>query len=147
MVIVLGLATLFFCHSLIRLVMLMIKERRKKRQRERGQLSDSDGGGSSDPRDHHRDWYRRHQPEMVGPTTVPFGYDNQGYAQPAQPIPVVLVQDEEAAGIESEATKTQPPAYGVWRGSVVRRETSPKQSIIRQIQTTLGLLTHHLPYF
>jgi hypothetical protein len=43
-----------------------------------------------------------------------------GYAIPAEPIPVVLARDEEAAGIESATTKTGPPAYGVWRESVVR---------------------------
>lgn len=42
-----------------------------------------------------------------------------GYAIPPEPIPVVLARDEEAAGIESEATKAGPPAYGMWRGSVV----------------------------
>lgn len=50
-------------------------------------------------------------PEMIGPG---------GYAIPREPIPVVLARDEEAAGIESEATKVAPPAYGVWRESVVR---------------------------
>ena len=49
-------------------------------------------------------------PEMAGPG---------GYAIPDEPIPVVLARDEEAAGIESEVTKTGPPAYGVWRESVV----------------------------
>lgn len=49
-------------------------------------------------------------PAMVGPN---------GYANPAQPIPVALARDEEAAGIESDATKIPPPAYGLWRESVV----------------------------
>jgi hypothetical protein len=49
-------------------------------------------------------------PEMAGPG---------GYAIPREPIPVVLARDEEVAGIESEATKTKPPAYGMWRESVV----------------------------
>ncbi|KAI0146211.1 hypothetical protein GGR57DRAFT_289418 [Xylariaceae sp. FL1272] len=40
------------------------------------------------------------------------------YAVPQQPIRVVLARDEEAAGIESEATKFEPPAYGLWRESV-----------------------------
>lgn len=48
-------------------------------------------------------------PAMVGPG---------GYANPAAPIPVTLARDEEAAGIESEATKIPPPAYGLWRESV-----------------------------
>jgi len=42
-----------------------------------------------------------------------------GYANPPRPIPVALARDEEAAGIESEATKFPPPAYGLWRESVV----------------------------
>lgn len=46
-------------------------------------------------------------------------YGPGGYAVPRQPIRVVLARDEEAAGIESEATKTSPPAYGLWRESVV----------------------------
>lgn len=55
---------------------------------------------------------RRRFPEMMGPG---------GYVVPPKPIPVVLARDEEAAGIESEAGKSQPPAYGLWRESVVRR--------------------------
>ncbi|KAJ4287517.1 hypothetical protein N0V88_007618 [Collariella sp. IMI 366227] len=51
----------------------------------------------------------RRTPEMVGP---------DGYAIPSEPIPVVLARDEEAVGIQSEATKTGPPAYGMWRESV-----------------------------
>ena len=50
------------------------------------------------------------RPPMIGP---------RGYANPAEPIRIALVRDEEAAGIESEATKFPPPAYGLWRESVV----------------------------
>lgn len=49
-------------------------------------------------------------PSMTGPG---------GYANPEQPIQIALARDEEAAGIESEATKFPPPAYGLWRESVV----------------------------
>lgn len=49
-------------------------------------------------------------PEMLGPG---------GYVIPPKPIPVVLTRDEEAAGVDSEASKSQPPAYGLWRESVV----------------------------
>lgn len=42
-----------------------------------------------------------------------------GYAIPRVPIRVVLARDEEAAGVESETTKLRPPAYGLWRESVV----------------------------
>jgi len=52
----------------------------------------------------------RQLPAMTGPG---------GYANPRNPIRVTLARDEEAAGIESEATKFPPPAYGLWRESVV----------------------------
>lgn len=47
-----------------------------------------------------------------------------GYAEPVVPIRVNMVRDEEALGGEldgsrSEATKVPPPAYGLWRESVV----------------------------
>ncbi|KAH7121330.1 hypothetical protein EDB81DRAFT_890916 [Dactylonectria macrodidyma] len=45
-------------------------------------------------------------------------YGPCGYAVPNRPIPVVLARDEEAAGVESEAGKSNPPAYGLWRESV-----------------------------
>ena len=51
-------------------------------------------------------------PAMIGPG---------GYANPEVPIRVALARDEEAAGIESEATKIPPPAYGLWRESVVSK--------------------------
>lgn len=54
---------------------------------------------------------RARLPQMVG---------HGGYAVPRQPIRVVLARDEEAAGLESETTKISPPAYGLWRESVVR---------------------------
>ena len=41
------------------------------------------------------------------------------YAIPNEPIRVVLARDEEAAGIASETSKVTPPAYGLWRESVV----------------------------
>ncbi|KAJ2974617.1 hypothetical protein NUW58_g8603 [Xylaria curta] len=47
-----------------------------------------------------------------------YKYGHPGYAIPAEPIRVVLARDEEAAGIESETTKLNPPAYGLWRESV-----------------------------
>lgn len=53
---------------------------------------------------------RQDLPAMVGPG---------GYAEPVVPIRVVLARDEEAAGIESTATKVPPPVYGLWRESVV----------------------------
>ncbi len=53
---------------------------------------------------------RQNLPSMIGPG---------GYANPSTPIPVALARDEEAVGIKSEATKMPPPAYGLWRESVV----------------------------
>jgi hypothetical protein len=88
LILILLFVTIFFCHSLIRLCMLVVKARKREQLAQRGEAA----------------------PEMVGPA---------GYAVPREPIPVVLARDEEAAGIESEATKTGPPAYGVWRESVV----------------------------
>ncbi len=87
MIIIILFVTIFFCHSVIRLCMMVVTSRKREQAVARGQL-----------------------PEMAGPG---------GYAIPREPIPVVLARDEEAAGIESEATKTGPPAYGVWRESVV----------------------------
>ena len=58
------------------------------------------------------DLERQELPAMIGPG---------GYAQPAIPIQVALARDEEAAGIESTATKNPPPAYGLWRESVVSK--------------------------
>ncbi|KAK3332724.1 hypothetical protein B0T19DRAFT_398466 [Cercophora scortea] len=78
--------TIFFCHALIRLCMLVLKGGRGQEDVDRSQL-----------------------PQMFGPG---------GYAIPRQPIRVVMARDEEAAGIESETTKINPPAYGLWRESV-----------------------------
>lgn len=51
-------------------------------------------------------------PSTVGPL---------GYAQPERPIPVILARDEEIIAGDQEAGKVMPPppAYGLWRGSVV----------------------------
>ncbi|KAK4168287.1 hypothetical protein QBC43DRAFT_116611 [Cladorrhinum sp. PSN259] len=88
--------TIFFCHSLIRLCMLVVKRRKANAQ------GDLESGQRQ----------RNGLPEMQPPPV--FG----GYAIPRQPIRVVLASDEEAAGIESAATKLNPPAYGLWRESV-----------------------------
>lgn len=86
LILIILFVTIFFCHGLIRLCMLVMRGGRENEDLERGRL-----------------------PEMTGPG---------GYAMPRQPIRVVLARDEEAAGIESEATKSNPPAYGRWRESV-----------------------------
>jgi hypothetical protein len=51
---------------------------------------------------------------------LPNVYGHGGYAVPRQPIRVLLARDEEAAGIESITNVAKPPAYGLWRESVVR---------------------------
>ncbi|KAK1750939.1 hypothetical protein QBC47DRAFT_89485 [Echria macrotheca] len=84
LILIILFVTIFFCHGLIRLCMLIVRGRNGEPDRER-------------------------LPEMIGPG---------GYAIPRRPIRVVLARDEEAAGIESETTKTNPPAYGLWRESV-----------------------------
>jgi hypothetical protein len=86
LILIILVTTIFFCHALIRLCMLIIHP-----PSEAGDLE-------------------QQLPAMIGPG---------GYANPAQPIRIALARDEEAAGIESEATKLPPPAYGLWRESVV----------------------------
>jgi hypothetical protein len=78
------LATIFFCYSLLRLCLIVVRGGRPAQRRER----DLGHAGAN------------------------------GYAVPNQPIRVVLARDEEAAGEESESSKTTPPAYGLWRSSV-----------------------------
>ncbi|KAK4654066.1 hypothetical protein QC762_400800 [Podospora pseudocomata] len=89
--------TIFFCHSLIKLCMLVIKSRNGTLQ---SSNSSSREGGVV-------------RPEMIQQIAP-----GSGYAIPREPIRVVLARDEEAVGIESEATKLGPPAYGLWRESV-----------------------------
>lgn len=82
LIIIILVTTIFFCHSIISLCLLVIRPSEDVRPRM----------------------------SMVGPG---------GFANPPYPIPVAMVRDEEAAGIESEVTKYPPPAYGLWRESVV----------------------------
>ena len=79
-------ATVFFCHALLRLFLLIFRGDRPSRRRL----------------------------ERTTHYLVP-----GGYAVPEEPIPVVLAQDEEARGTDPEPGKVTPPAYGLWRGSVV----------------------------
>ncbi len=57
--------------------------------------------------------------------------NEEGYAQPATPIPIILARDEELGlhhNIDSDEDEESidvhipppPPAYGLWRCSVVR---------------------------
>ncbi|KAI1494166.1 hypothetical protein F5X96DRAFT_34032 [Biscogniauxia mediterranea] len=89
--------TIFFCHGLVRLCLMVLRPRSDDddEQRRGADAADSRGGPL---------------PQYYGPG---------GYAIPRRPIRVVLARDEEAAGIlDSEAAKLQPPAYGLWRESV-----------------------------
>lgn len=60
------------------------------------------------------------------PGGVPSELDEEGFAQPRKPIRVILARDEEL-GLHEHAEATQPnstitappPAYGLWRCSVV----------------------------
>jgi hypothetical protein len=65
------------------------------------------------------------RPELV---QVPSRAGSLGYVQPDSPIPVILARDEEVAA-ENDATVREkvvypPPAYGLWRSSVVSIATS-----------------------
>lgn len=85
LILIILFVTIFFCHGLIRLCMLIVR-----------------------PKSHENE-NRARLPDMFGPG---------GYAVPRRPIRVLLARDEEAAGLESETTKSLPPAYGLWRESV-----------------------------
>ena len=61
----------------------------------------------------------RPQPDEDGAPRNPEVVTFAGFSLPRRPIRVLLARDEEAAGVESETMKLQPPAYGVWRESVV----------------------------
>lgn len=87
LILIIIFTTIFFCHGLIRLCMLVTRPKRDDEDRLSSPL----------------------------PGVMAFA----GFSLPRRPIRVVLARDEEAAGIESETTKIRPPAYGVWRESVV----------------------------
>lgn len=93
LILVILIATVFFFHGLLRLVIMIFKRKRVA------------SGRTSLP-----------ETQIYGP---------RGYAVPNRPIQVVLARDEEAAGVESEAGKSKPPAYGLWRESVVSHEIEP----------------------
>lgn len=97
LILVILFITIFFCHSLIRICMMVV----------RGNRGSEDSESSRET---------RQLPHMYGPG---------GYAIPREPIRIVMARDEEAAGIESETAKIQPPAYGLWRESVVSNSPVP----------------------
>lgn len=94
--------TMIFCHFLIRLCMMSFRlHLRGRRQIER----------------------------------VPSVADEEDYAQPEIPIPVILARDEEL-GLHNTSSDNDsvrpvqhpPPAYGLWRSSVVSTSRSPTPS-------------------
>ncbi|KAL9029442.1 MAG: hypothetical protein Q9196_002317 [Gyalolechia fulgens] len=93
MIVLILFLTMLFCHFLIRLCMLSLRLRdRTKRRIKR----------------------------------VPSAADDEELAQPQSPIPVILARDEELGlhegGSDNDSIKPvqpPPPAYGVWRSSVV----------------------------
>ena len=62
-------------------------------------------------------------PRTLATNRIPSRAGPAGYAQPERPIPVVLAGDEEALaesqGPSREKVTVPPPAYGLWRESVV----------------------------
>lgn len=93
---------MIFCHFLIRLSMLSLHLR-----------------------------VRRNRPLQRALTIA----DEEECAQPDTPIPVILARDEElglnGTGSEDESIRAiphPPPAYGLWRSSVVRFERSLSHS-------------------
>lgn len=54
---------------------------------------------------------------------IPSQIGSGGYAEPERPIPVVLAADEEMMAENGSAAQEKitppPPAYGLWRSSVV----------------------------
>lgn len=89
LILVILMATVFFCYSLLQLCMIVVRGDRANR-----------GDRAHYAAAHH-----------LGPG---------GYVVPPRPIRVVMARDEEdATGGAPEAGKTTPPAYGLWRESVV----------------------------
>ncbi|CAJ2502993.1 Uu.00g103870.m01.CDS01 [Anthostomella pinea] len=91
LILIILFTTIFFCHGLVRICLLVVRPK----------------GDGDNAEEAEAEAVRAAQLCAPG-----------GYAIPRRPIRVVLARDEEAAGIESEATKLQPPAYGLWRESV-----------------------------
>lgn len=90
LILVILAATIFFCYSMISICMLAVMKDRQNAIE------------------------NYHRPNMGE-----LRCDHRGYAEPQRPIRIALARDEEAVGVVSEATKFPPPAYGLWRESVV----------------------------
>ena len=62
-------------------------------------------------------------PSVTGRNRIPSQIGSGGYAEPERPIPVVLAADEEMMAENGSAAQEKitppPPAYGLWRSSVV----------------------------
>jgi hypothetical protein len=104
--------TMFFCHSLARTCLLVTRIAR------------------------HGSAFQR-VPSVVGPL---------GYAQPEQPIHVVLARDEEIA-IENRVSLQMkvvapPPAYGLWRSSVVCLTSAFSEIVFPQCGDAVSFSMH-----
>ena len=68
-------------------------------------------------------------PIVIDRNRIPSQIGPGGYAEPNQPIPVALAADEEAMaegdGNIREKVPAPPPAYGLWRSSVVSIQSNP----------------------
>lgn len=62
-------------------------------------------------------------PSVTARNRIPSQIGSGGYAEPERPIPVVLAADEEMMAENGSANQEKitppPPAYGLWRSSVV----------------------------
>lgn len=74
-------------------------------------------------------------PIVINRSRIPSQLGPGGYAEPERPIPVVLPADEESMaeceGGSQEKLAAPPPAYGLWRSSVVSLNSSLERFLKR----------------
>ncbi|RPB08156.1 hypothetical protein P167DRAFT_549156 [Morchella conica CCBAS932] len=123
LILIILIATMFFCHALVRLCILATNPARLQRRPSRN--------------------FSR-IPSVSGP---------DGYANPQEPIRIQTAFDQDVDGVEPDLTKLPPPVYGLWRCSVrvnpnqfywVRR-TSMQQSTIPEGREPISPGSHNTP--
>ncbi|KAI5843994.1 hypothetical protein DFP73DRAFT_595016 [Morchella snyderi] len=123
LILIILIATMFFCHALVRLCILATNPARLQRRPSQN-LS--------------------RIPSVSGP---------DGYANPREPIRIQTTFDQDVDGVEPDLTKLPPPVYGLWRCSVrvnpnqfywVRR-TSMQQSTILEGREPISSGSHNTP--